>query len=209
MTQNHKGILVSFEGIDQSGKSTQVTLLERNLISEKIEPVVLREPGSTRISEQVRRILLSTENGEMDHRCELLLYCAARAQMVAEKVLPALKLGRFVILDRYYHSTAAYQGYGRKLPLKLIDSINSEVVQGCVPDLTFIVDISPEDALHRRDEAGRDRVERSTLEFYENVRRGYLEMAKGNEKMFVLDGRSSKQALEMEVWRKVRETLLK
>ncbi len=209
MSKKYKGVLVTFEGIDQSGKSTQVTRLEQKLTAEKIEPLVLREPGSTRISEQVRRILLSTENGEMDARTELLLYCAARAQLVAEALRPALDKGRFVIIDRYYHSTTAYQGYGRKLSLDLIETINSAIIRNCEPDLTFIVDIPPDIALHRKDEAGRDRVEQSALEFYDNVRKGYLEMAKGNDKMYILDGRSFVEVLEKEIWRKVRETLLK
>jgi len=157
--RNYSGLLVSFEGIDKCGKSTQVELL-KNLLSEKDHPYkIFREPGSTSISEQIRRILLSHESSNMGDLCETLLYSAARAQLVGEKIIPALKDGFCVILDRYYHSTTAYQGYGRGIPLELINKVNAAASQGYAPDITFILDISPEEASKRRDEAGRARLE--------------------------------------------------
>ena len=209
MTPKYDGCLVNFEGIDQSGKSTQVEKLKMNLAAAGVEPLFFREPGGTSISEQIRRILLSTDNENMDSRCELLLYTAARAQLVSEKIIPALTKGRFVILDRFYHSTIAYQCYGRGLAEEWAEVINREAVQGIEPDLTFIFDIAPDEAIHRRDEAGRDRIEQSALEFFEKVRSGYLKMAKGNERLVVLDGRCPREVLEKEVWRRVREKLLK
>jgi len=186
--RNYSGLLVSFEGIDKCGKSTQVELL-KNLLSEKDHPYkIFREPGSTSISEQIRRILLSHESSNMGDLCETLLYSAARAQLVGEKIIPALKDGFCVILDRYYHSTTAYQGYGRGIPLELINKVNAAASQGYAPDITFILDISPEEASKRRDEAGRDRLESSSLQFFRAVRNGYLKMMENDPRLVKLDG---------------------
>lgn len=201
--------MVSFEGIDQCGKSTQVERLAKRLEARKINFEVYREPGSTTISEQVRRILLSSENKLMEQRCELMLYSAARAQLAAEKIIPALEKGAFVILDRYYHSTTAYQGYGRGLPLDLIERINREVSQGFTPDVTFIIDIAPEAAIHRRDESGRDRLERSTLEFFRTVREGYLKMAETDSRLKVINGRKPPDEIENQVWDIITEKAVK
>jgi len=183
-----KGLLISFEGIDKCGKSTQVERLRSALETKGKSEVIYREPGSTHISEQIRRILLSNDNFQMNAVCETLLYSAARAQLVAEKILPALENGTIVILDRFYHSTTAYQGYGRGLPLDFIDRVNSLVSQEQAPDVTFILDITPEEASKRRDEAGRDRLEMSSLQFFQAVRRGYLQMASADERLLVIDG---------------------
>lgn len=185
---NYSGLLVSFEGIDKCGKSTQVELLKNYLAENDLAYKVFREPGSTTLSEQIRRILLSLENSNMDDLCETLLYSAARSQLVVEKVIPALEDGNCVILDRYYHSTTAYQGYGRGIPLDLIERVNTAASRGYVPDLTYILDISPEEASKRRDEAGRDRLESSSLQFFQAVRGGYLEMAGKDERIITIDG---------------------
>lgn len=203
--RKHNGFLVSFEGIDQCGKSTQVERLTKRLEMRKIDFEVYREPGSTTISEQVRRILLSSENKLMEARCELMLYSAARAQLVAEKIIPALKNGSFVILDRYYHSTTAYQGFARGLPIDLIKRINKEVSQGYAPDIVFIIDIPPEEAIHRRDETGRDRLERSSLEFFNRVRKGYLKIAETDPNLIIIDGRMSPDEIEKQVWEIITE----
>ena len=200
MSKEHNGFLVSFEGIDQCGKTTQVLSLEKNLEIQKVEVEVYREPGSTPISEQVRRILLATDNRNMERYCEAMLYSAARAQLVGEKVSPALQRGVFVILDRYYDSTTAYQGYGRGIPIEFIDSINRQVSQGIKPDVTFMIDISPEEAIHRRDETGRDRLERSSLKFFNRVREGYLQIAKTDSRFLMIDGLLSPNEIEKIVW---------
>ena len=186
--RNYSGLLVSFEGIDKCGKSTQVEML-KDLLSEKDHPYkIFREPGSTSISEQIRRILLSHDSSNMDDLCETLLYSAARSQLVQEKVIPALKDGFCVILDRYYHSTTAYQGYGRGIPLDLIEKVNAAASQGYAPDITFVLDISPEEASKRRDEAGRDRLESSSLQFFRAVRSGYLKMVEDDSRLIKIDG---------------------
>lgn len=185
---NNKGLLISFEGIDKCGKTTQVEILRKALEDSGREVVVFREPGSTNISEQIRRILLSRENFTMNDYCETLLYCAARAQLVTEKIIPSLDSGKVVILDRYYHSTIAYQGYGRGLEMDFINIVTKTIIRDCIPHYTFVLDISPAEASERRDLAGRDRLEMSSLQFFTAVRSGYLEMAKNDERIIVIDG---------------------
>jgi dTMP kinase len=187
------GFLVSFEGIDKCGKTTQVDRLAKKLSELGKEVEIFREPGSTAISEQVRRILLSVEHKTMNPTCEMLLYSAARAQLVSEKILPALKKGNLVILDRFYHSTIAYQGYGRGLPLDLINEINHKVSQGRSPDSTFILDISPEEAIMRRDEVGRDRIERDSID----------------KNVFIIDGTLPRETIQDEIWELLQEKVEK
>lgn len=207
MAPDHEGILITFEGIDRCGKSTQVARLEKKLQEANIEFETLREPGSTAVSEQIRRILLSVESGDIDSRCELMLYSAARAQLVNEKIVPGLESGKTIIIDRYFDSTTAYQGYGRKLPIDIIENINQLVSQERKPNLTIIIDISPEDAVLRRDEAGRDRLERSSLDFFDRVRNGYLEMAKSDSRFVVIDGNKSIEEIGDEVWAKIAKII--
>lgn len=204
---NKKGLLISFEGIDKCGKSTQVELLRKNLSSMGKNVQVFREPGSTSISEQIRDILLSNDNKEMDILCETLLYSSARAQLVNEKIIPCLKENYIVLLDRYYHSTTAYQGYGRGIKLEFINSVNNVVSQGCTPEITFILDISPEEASKRRSESGRDRLEMSSIQFYREVRRGYLEMAAEDARLNVIDGTIQIKEIETIILNKVKECL--
>lgn len=163
---------------------------------------MLREPGGTRISEVIREILLNKRLKEMVPVTELFLYLAARAQIVREKILPALKKGKVVICDRFEDSTRAYQGFGRKIPLPAIEKA-SELVRGNLkPDLTFVLDIDIAKGLKR---GGRhDRIEREALSFHQRVRRGFLALAKKNpRRMVVLD--TSKPAAQ--VGRQVRERL--
>jgi len=201
---NEKGLLINFEGIDKCGKTTQVNLLQEKLIELKVPTVLYREPGSTNISEQVRRILLSREHKSMDYFCEALLYSAARAQLVAEKIIPALAEGKAVLLDRYYHSSLAYQGYGRGVPLDLIWKMTEALVRDCQPDLTIVLDISPEEASKRRDLAGRDRLEMSSIKFFQAVRQGYLELAKNDEKIKVIEGILPVEEIGARIWEEVR-----
>lgn len=207
MTKKNKGLFITFEGIDRCGKSTQAQRLASRLQDKKMDVVLFREPGSTVVSEQIRRILLSVENGDIDPRCELMLYSAARAQLVSEQLIPALDKGQIVIFDRFYHSTTAYQGYGRGLSIKTIESINKFVSQGIAPDISFLIDISPEEASLRYDEAGRDRLERSSMEFFKKVHEGYLEMVKKEENLYAVDGTKTIDEIAKEVWKKVSAIL--
>ena len=134
---------ISFEGIDFSGKTTQIQMLLNRLSVNHIQPVLVREPGGTTISEKIREILLSTDYSEMNEKTELFLYEAARAQLVHEKIVPLLEKGEYVIADRFYDSTTAYQGFGRELDLKIVEMINHFATSRLQPYLTFFIDISP------------------------------------------------------------------
>lgn len=172
------GFFITLEGPDGSGKSTQARLLCEYL-KERGENVVLtREPGGTKIGEQIREIIHSHRNAEMAATTECLLYNAARAQIVAEIIRPALAEGKIVISDRYADSTLAYQGYGRQLPLEYVRSAIQFATGGLVPDLTFYIDVSVEDGIARRvngQQRGEElnRMDAQSREFYERARDGY------------------------------------
>lgn len=174
-----KGLFITFEGIDGSGKSTQLELLETELIDAKVDFLIIREPGGTFISEQIRRILLDGKNKAMTSEAELLLFEAARAQLVEEVVLPALNEGKIVISDRFFDSTTAYQGFGRHGDVDFIKKLNIFATQNLKPDLTFYFDISIDTALARL--ANRkhksDRLDTEGATFLENTRQGYLQIA--------------------------------
>ncbi len=197
-----KGYFITFEGAEGSGKSTQIRNAVAFLKKKGRSVVMLREPGGTRISEGVRAILLDKRLKEMTPVTELLLYLAARAQIVREKILPALRQGKVVICDRFEDSTRAYQGYGRGLSLEAIEQA-SKLVRGALrPDLTFILDIDIAQGLKR---GGRhDRIEREALSFHRRVRNGFLAIAKKDpRRTMVLD---SSQPVG-QVSRKIRERL--
>ena len=181
-----KGVFISFEGPDGSGKSTQVKMLYSYLL-EKGYPVVLtREPGGTPISEDIRKIILDPSNTEMDGMTEALLYAAARAQHVAQLIKPSVEEGKIVLTDRFMDSSIAYQGYGRDLGDK-IRIINDYAVAGMHPDLTFFLDIDPEEGLKRakhREEL--DRLEKESLDFHKKVYEGYLALSKIYEDRYVI-----------------------
>ena len=184
-------MFITFEGLDFSGKSTQATILVDKLKNTGTVVHFLREPGGTAISERIRDILLDKRNLEMTDVAELLLFSAARAQLVKEVIVPALQRGETVICDRYYDSTTAYQGYGRGIDLAAVRNINRLATGGVDPDLTFLVDIPVEEIEKRKHTAGLsfDRMESSGRAFYERVRKGYLEMAENEARRFVvMDG---------------------
>lgn len=179
-----KGILISFEGPEGSGKSTQIKRLASFLKKQGLKPLVLREPGGTRISEAIRKILLNARFEEMADQTELLLYLAARSQIVREKIMPALNEGRIVICDRYEDSTLAYQGFGRKMGIDLIERV-SPLARGSVkPRLTFLMNLAPEKGFARVGK--RDRMEKQSLAFHRRVYRGFLTLARREPKRFVV-----------------------
>ncbi|HOW59952.1 MAG TPA: dTMP kinase [Candidatus Omnitrophota bacterium] len=197
-----KGYFITFEGAEGSGKSTQIRNAVAFLKKQGYSVLMLREPGGTRISEAIRSILLNKELTEMADVTELLLYLAARAQIVREKILPALKKGKVVICDRFEDSTWAYQGFGRKIPIPAIEQASRLVRGNLKPDLTFVLDVDTTQGLKR---GGRhDRIEREALSFHRRVRQGFLTLAKKNpNRMVVLD---TGKPLEW-VTQKVRERL--
>lgn len=175
--KGEKGFLISFEGIDFCGKSTQIDIFVEELDRLQIPVIVLREPGATEISEKVRNILLDNKNHIMTSRTELLLYSAARAQLVMEKIIPAVERGEVVILDRFFDSTTAYQGYGREIDLDFINKLNIFATCGMKPDITFLIDLDPEIALKRKDTKAYDRLEQEDISFHKRVRDGFLEIS--------------------------------
>lgn len=176
-----EGFFITFEGIEGSGKSTQIQLLKEYLEEKGLDVLLTREPGGTKIGRKIRRLLLDPENENMDYKTEILLYAADRAQHVKEMIKPALAEGKVVISDRFIDSNLAYQAVGRGLDYDRVYQINSWVIDSCWPDLTFILDIDIKEGLKRarslsEDQIG-DRLEREVDSFHQRVRRAYLEMA--------------------------------
>ncbi|MGE5379763.1 MAG: dTMP kinase [Methylocystaceae bacterium] len=172
-----KGFFISLEGIDGSGKTTQIPLLVNFIGSLGLEVVSVREPGGTRISEKIRELLLDVKNQEMSFRAEALLYGASRAQLVEEIIKPALNDGKVVIADRYLDSTIAYQGYGRGLDLEFLQQLNILATGDLVPDLTMVLMVSPQMAYQRRKRGDSDRLEGEGLLFQQQVYNGYKALA--------------------------------
>lgn len=170
-------MLITFEGIDGSGKSTQISLLRDYLLGEGHEVQVFREPGGTDVSEMIRGMLLNPDL-EIDPVTELLLFSSARSQLVAEKVRPLLDKNVIVILDRFYDSTTAYQGFGRKsMPLEQIKLINAAATHNLVPDFTFYLRLSLEEARERTKNFEKDRMERAGNTFFTRVFEGFEHLA--------------------------------
>jgi len=198
-----KGILVTFEGIDFCGKSVQMELLAKNIVNSGNSVVVLREPGGTIISEKIRDVLLKKERETMSPVAEYLLYSAARAQLVKEKIVPKLNEGNIVLCDRYYDSSTAYQGYGRGINLNKINMINKLATQQVSPDLTFLLDIDIGEMEKRKQKmnAKLDRMEEESKTFFNNVRHGFLAIAKNKSHRFrIIDGSKSINEIENEIW---------
>ena len=165
-------MFVSFEGCEGVGKSTQLRLLKEYLEKTGQRAIYVREPGSTEISEQIRRVILDTANTAMTDMTEAMLYAASRAQLVREVIKPALERGELVICDRYVDSSIAYQGYGREMGAELIKQINAPAIDGCIPDLTIFIDLSPEHSW--RTYRTEDRLEQESNEFFNKVYKGFI-----------------------------------
>lgn len=173
-----KGIFISFEGIEGTGKSTQATLLTEYLSEKKYRVIKTMEPGGTTISLKIRELLLSLDNREMDHVTELLLYNAARVQHIQEVIAPALKKGDIVITDRFSDSTIAYQGFARGIDLQLIDALDLIATKKLRPDITLLLDLDVKTGLARnRALRKNDRLELEDVSFHEKVRKGFIQIA--------------------------------
>ncbi len=172
-----KNWFITFEGIEGSGKSTQIELFRDFLEKKGYSTIVTREPGGTLIGDQIRNILLNPDNKKMEPITEAYLYAASRIQLIREIILPALEEGQFVLCDRYVDSSYAYQGYGRELSLDEIMSINKYAIEKALPDLTFLLYLPTEDGLRRATALEADRIEREAIEFHQQVQNGFLELA--------------------------------
>ncbi|SDY99142.1 dTMP kinase [Proteiniborus ethanoligenes] len=190
-----KGIFITLEGPDGSGKSTITRLLSEYLKEKGQDVVTTREPGGTKISEDIRTIILDSKNTSMSNVTEALLYAASRAQHVSQKIAPAIEEGKIIICDRFVLSSLVYQGIGRGLGVDKIKAINDFAIQGVEPDLILFFDISPEIALKRKTRRNQgDRLEREKLDFHQKVYEGYLSLIEIYEgKIKVIDATKTKE----------------
>lgn len=172
-----RGVFITFEGPDGSGKTTQIKLLEKYFKEKGYDILITREPGGTNISEQIRNVILDKNNIEMDRITEALLYAASRAQHVAQIIKPALLEGKAIICDRFVDSSIVYQGIGRNLGIDFIKKINDMATAGTEPDITFLMKLSPELGLSRKFSSDEcNRLDMEKLEFHNKVYEGYLKL---------------------------------
>ena len=201
-----QGSLITFEGIDGSGKTTQIHMLENEFNKLGVDYKTFREPGGTELSEKIREILLDKENIELIPTAESLLFAAARAQLTADQIKPAIAKGEFVICDRFTDSTIAYQGYGRGLDIKKLEAINNIATAGLAPDITFILDINPEVAAERIEAESPDRMEATGIDFFRRIREGYRDIKDQDPNRYrVINGEQSSENVFKDIKKIVME----
>lgn len=199
-----KGSFITFEGIDGCGKSTQVKILVELLNNFANNTILVREPGGTTISEEIREILLHRHLADISDRTEALLMTGSRAQLTYEIILPNLIKGKNVVADRFYDSTLAYQGGGRKLDLNWLIKLNRFATYDLEPDVTFFIDVLPEEASIRKSRE-KDRIERAGIELQTLVRNSYLELQSIFKERFVLiDGHESIETIHSTILEELR-----
>ena len=199
MSSLNNAKFITFEGIDGCGKSTQARLLLEHMKTSGVETILVREPGGTNISESIREILLHSSSSQMGDRTESLLMTASRAQLTQEVIIPNIDQGKFVIADRYSDSTLAYQGGGRNLDIEWLIELNNYATFTLLPDITFFVDIRPEEALRRQD-SDKDRIEGEGIEFQTRVRKTYQILAERfNDRYVIIDGYAEKGDIHQKV----------
>lgn len=208
-----RGFLITFEGSEGSGKSTQIGRIADRFTDAGYDVVVTREPGGTKIGEEIRHILKYADSGTaMFPETELLLFAASRAQLVREVIQPALKEGKIVLCDRFMDSTTVYQGVGRKISSGPVHMINTFAVGDIIPDVTVVIDIPAEAGFERirhRVTDLPDRMEAENIEFYRNVREGYLMLAKAlPERFIIVDGTEEIDVVEDRLWKALRRRVI-
>ena len=183
-----KRMFITFEGIDHSGKSTHIKLLKQYFESKKKKVISVREPGGTEISEKIRDIILDKKNLKMEYLTEFLLFSASRQQLTKEIIIPHLEKNYIVLCDRYFDSSTAYQGYGGKVDLKIINDVNKIATCGLIPQKTFLFNISFEESMKRKKAMKKDadRIEQKKISYYNKVINGYLEISKNDKERFVV-----------------------
>ena len=207
------GLFITFEGTEGCGKSTQINALAARLQDQGQQVLQTREPGGTPLGEAVRNLLQHDEAGvDMAPETELLLFTASRAQLTRERILPAIAKGEIVLCDRFMDSTTVYQGVARQIDIQAVAAINRFAVGEARPDLTILIDLSPEVGMarvHARSDGQLDRIEQEAIEFFQAVRAGYLKLAESEpERFLVLDGSASVEVLEQQIWAAVQPRLL-
>lgn len=206
------GLFITFEGTEGCGKSTQIKALSARFKQSGREVLQTREPGGTPLGEAVRHLLQHDQAGEnMSPEAELLLFTASRAQLTRERILPALANNEIVLCDRFMDSTTAYQGGARNIAPEAVTAINRFAVGQAIPDLTILIDLSPEIGMarvHARSNGQLDRMEQEAIEFFHAVRAGYLKLAQAEpERFLVLDGNQPADTLEQQIWAAVQQRL--
>ncbi|KRP36115.1 MAG: dTMP kinase [Opitutaceae bacterium BACL24 MAG-120322-bin51] len=207
------GLFITFEGTEGCGKSTQINALAARLQHQGQQVLQTREPGGTPLGEAVRNLLQHDEAGAgMSPEAELLLFTASRAQLTRERILPAIAKGEIVLCDRFMDSTTVYQGVARQIDSQAVATINRFAVGEARPDLTILIDLSPEIGMarvHARSDGQLDRIEQEAIEFFQAVRAGYLKLAESEpERFLVLDGSASVETLEQQIWAAVQPRLV-
>ncbi len=201
-------MFITFEGIENCGKSTQSKLLYEWLLDNGYSVILTREPGGTPSAEEIRNFLLKKRNETFPPFSEVCMYIAARGFHVKNLIKPELSKGNIVICDRFSDSTIAYQGYGRGLPIDLIKKMDEQAREGIKPDITFLLDIPVEESLKRSKEKEKDRIESESTEFHEKVRKGFLAIAKENpERVKVINGTKSVKEVFNEILATITEKL--
>ena len=211
-TSKKPGFLITFEGGEGGGKTTQIVQLREKLTQAGKDVIVLREPGGTMISEQIREVLLSTKNVGMAFTTEVLLFQAARAQIYRELVLPSLAAGKVVVMDRSRDSSVVYQGMVRGFGIDLIDQLNNIATKNKYPDLTILLDVEVKVGLERRALTDKmDRIDLEAQDFHEKVRKSYLDLAQSKDKSakrwLIVDANKSIEHVADEVWKHVSKAL--
>lgn len=208
-----RGYLITFEGSEGSGKSTQISRIARRFESCGYEVEVTREPGGTEIGESIRHVLMhAEESSKMAPETELLLFAACRAQLVRERIAPAINSGKIILCDRFLDSTTVYQGIARNISAEPVKMINEFAVGDVLPDITVILDIPAEMGFERikhRHNDMPDRMESENIEFYHKVREGYLMLAKTlPERYLIIDGTCPRDEVEERIWKELRKHVI-
>lgn len=209
--KSQKGMLISFEGGEGAGKTVQVKRLRDALTKAGRDVVVVREPGGTVISEQIREVVLSAKNIGIAYTSEVLLFQAARAQLYRELVLPSLKAGKVVLMDRTRDSSVVYQGMVRQFGVELIEQLNNISTENTYPDLTLLLDVPVEIGLQRRGETNDvNRLDMETKSFHQQVRDAYLKLAKADDRKrwVVIDASQGLEEVAEEVWQVISKKIL-
>jgi len=212
-----KGLLITLEGGEGVGKTTQVARLKEKLVQSGKDVVILREPGGTVISEQIREVVLSNKNVDMAYTTEVLLFQAARAQIYREIVLPSLELGKIVLMDRSRDSSLVYQGIVRGFGVETVEQLNDISTKKTYPDLTFLLDAPVEIGLGRRLSVdGSDRIDYEAKDFHEKVRQAYLQVARADQNKYgshsrwqIIDASVTTEAVQEQLWEKTQAFLSK
>lgn len=206
-----KGIFISIEGADGSGKTTQIQMLRKYFEEKGYDVIVTREPGGTKISEEIRSIILDEKNTNMSYIAEMLLYAAARAQLVEQVIAPAKKAGKIVISDRFVDSSAVYQGIARGLGTETVYNVNRYAIAACEPDITFLLDIDARKGIGRKkNQKNLDRMEQETMDFHQMVADGYRILAREHtERIHVIDASQTIEQIQEEILTKLRQIMAK